>query len=89
MKCYDNIVLAGNLNIDSLGPSKDTPNYLSDQLDFSNLKNLVKEPTCFMSDKGSLIDIVLTNKPRSLGTTFCYKHKRFWQISCYCVEVLL
>ena len=27
------------------------------------------EPTCFMSDRGSLIDIILTNKPRSFHKT--------------------
>ena len=62
LKCYDNIVLAGDLNIDLLDPSKGTSNYL---LDVFNLKNLVKEPTCFMSDEKSLIDIVLTNKSSS------------------------
>ena len=69
MKCYDNIALAGDLNIDLLDPSKDTSNHLSDLLDVFNLKNLVKEPTCFKSDKGSLIDIILTNKPRSFHKT--------------------
>ena len=69
MKCYDNIVLAGDLNIDLLDSSKDTSDHLSDLLDVFNLKNLVKEPTCFMSDKGSLTDITLTNKPRSFHKT--------------------
>ena len=69
MKCYDNIVLAGDLNIDLLDPSKDTLNHLSDLLDVFNLKNLVKEPTCFMSHKGSLIDLILTNKHRSFHKT--------------------
>ena len=66
LKCYGNIVLAGNLNIESLD---NTSNHLSDLLDVFNLKNLVKEPTCFMSDKGSLIDIIPTNKPRSFHKT--------------------
>ena len=69
MKCYDNIVLAGDLNIDLLDPGKDTSNHLFDLLDVFNLKNLVKEPTCFMSDKVSLLDIILTNKPRSFHKT--------------------
>ena len=69
MKCYDNIALAGDLNIDLLDPSKDTSNHLSDLLDVFNLKNLVKEPTCFKSDKRSLVDIILTNKPRSFHKT--------------------
>ena len=45
LKCYDNIALAGNRNIDLLDPSKDTSNYLSNLLDVFNLKNLVKEPS--------------------------------------------
>ena len=69
LKCYDNIILAGDLNIDLLDPSKDTSNHLCDLLDVFDLKNLVKEPTCFMSDKGSLIYIILTNKPRSFHKT--------------------
>ena len=37
-KCYENIVLAGDLNIDLLDPNKDTSNHLSDLLDVFNLK---------------------------------------------------
>ena len=44
MKCYDNIVLAGDLNIDLLDPSKDISNHLPDLLDVFNLKNLFEEP---------------------------------------------
>ena len=44
---YDNIVIAGNLNTDLSDPSKATSNNLSDLLDVFNLKNLVKELTCF------------------------------------------
>ena len=69
LKCYDNIVLAGDLNIDLLDPSKDTSNHLPVLLDAFNLRNLVKESTCFMSDKGSLIDVILTNKARSFHKT--------------------
>ena len=69
LKCYDNIALAGDHNIDLLDPSKDTSNHFSDLLDVFSLKNLVKEPTCSKSDKGSLIDIPLTNKPRSFHKT--------------------
>ena len=37
---------------------------MSDLLDVFNIKDLVKEPTCFMSDKRCLIDIFLTIKLR-------------------------
>ena len=69
LKSYDNIVLAGDLNIDLLDPSKSTSNHLSDLVDVFNLTNLIKEPTCFISDKGFLIDIILTNKPKSFHKT--------------------
>ena len=42
---------------------------MSDLLDVFNLKNLVKEPACFMSDKGYLVDIFLTNKIKSFQQT--------------------
>ena len=60
-------MLAGDLNINLLDPSADTENHLSDLLDIFDLKNI--EPTCFKSEKGSLIDIILTNKPRSFKKT--------------------
>ena len=66
---YDNVVLAGDLNINLLDPSADTENHLSDLIDIFDLKNIVKEPTYFKSEKGSLIDIILTNKPRSFKKT--------------------
>ena len=69
MKCFGKIVLAGDLNNDLLDPNKDISNILSDLLDVFNLQNLVKEPTCFMYDKGFLIDIIPTNKPRSFHKT--------------------
>ena len=81
LKCYDNIVLAGDHNIDLLDPIKDISNHLSDLLDVFTLKHLVAESTCFMSDKGSLIDIILTNKARSFHkvqgfvTGICDFHK--------------
>ena len=65
LKNYDKIVLAGDLNIDLLDPSKDILDHLCDQLDVFNLTNLIEESTYFMPDKRSLIDIILTMKPRS------------------------
>ena len=38
---------------------------LSDAKDVFNLTNLVKKPTCFKSQDGNLIDLMLTNRPRS------------------------
>ena len=45
---YDNIILAGDLNIDESRPCSDSSkNHLSDMKDIFGLTNLIKEPTCF------------------------------------------
>ena len=44
---YDNILLAGDLNIDELKTGSDSSNHLSDVKDVFNLTNLVKKATCF------------------------------------------
>ena len=62
---YDNILLAGDLNIDELETGSDSSNHLSDAKDVVNLTNLVKKPSCFKSQDGTLIDLILTNRPRS------------------------
>ena len=55
-----NIVILGDLNVNML-----KSNVLSDWLDISGLKNVIKEPTC---KKGlpSLLDVLITNKPKRL-----------------------
>ena len=64
---YDNIILAGDLNIDELRPCSDSSkNYLSDMKDMVSLTKLIKEPTCFKSQNSTLLDLILTNRP----TTF-------------------
>ena len=67
---YGNIFLAGDLNIDELKTGSDSSNHLSDAKDVFNLTNLVKKPICFKSQDGTLIVLMLTNKPRS-----CLKSK--------------
>ena len=62
---YDNILLAGDLNIGELKTGSDSSNHLSHVKDVFNLTNLVKKPTCFKSQDGNLIDLMLTNRPRS------------------------
>ena len=56
---YDNIFLAGDLNIDELKPGSNSSNHLSDAKDVFNLTNLVKKPTCFKLQDGTLIDLML------------------------------
>ena len=55
---------AGDLNIDELKPSWDSSNHLSDAKNIFNLTNLFKKPICFKSQDGTLIDLMLTNRPR-------------------------
>ena len=62
---YDNLLLAGDLNINTLRPTSDSSNHLSDLNDTFSLTNLVTDSTCFRSNKGTLTDLMLTNKPKS------------------------
>ena len=43
-------------------------------MDTHNLSNLVKSATCFKSSKGSLLDVLLTNKPRSFSKDLCLQN---------------
>ena len=56
---YENVLL-GDLNVDLFDSTKDDSNYLSD-----HLTNLIKEDICFNFQKGSVVDISLTNIPKS------------------------
>ena len=53
---YDNILTLGDFNIE--------PNdmKLSPLTDGHNLYNLIKDPTCFKTTKGTCIDLILTNR---------------------------
>ena len=46
---YDNVLLAGDLNIEELKPISDSSSHLSDAKNVFNLQNLFKKPTCFKS----------------------------------------
>ena len=61
---YDNILLLGGFNSEFSEPC------LNDFCDIYNLKNLVKEPTCYKNpDNPSCIDLFLTNRPRTFQCT--------------------
>ena len=65
---YQNVVLLGDLNFHLIDTSKGKP--LQDINDLFDLKNLVKDPTCFMKDaKPSLVDVILTNKTQNFMKT--------------------
>ena len=72
-KKYDNFILMGDINIDI--DSKNTIGYtkLKNFMDLHNLKNLIKEKTCFFKDHKSSIDVILTNKPRRFFKSQCYE----------------
>ena len=78
---YDNFLLPGDLNIDELKTGSDSSNHLCDATGVFNLTNLVKKTTCFKSQDGTVIDLMLANRPRSflksqnseIGLSDCHK----------------
>ena len=67
---YQNILLAGDLNIDLGIPNHDKNHLLSDLCDTFDITNMVKDKTSFMSIQGSSIDVILTKKSRSFYKTY-------------------
>ena len=59
---YENVLLAGYVNVGLLNNSNDQANNFSDLKDTFNFTNLVMEATCFKAGKLSLIDGFLTSK---------------------------
>ena len=62
---YDNLLSAGDLNINTSRPTSDSSNHLSHLNDTLSLTNLVTDSACFKPNKGSLIDLMLANKLKS------------------------
>ena len=67
---YDNYIIAEDLNINMLDPKCDGNSHFSDLKDTYNLSNLVTLTICFKSSRGTLLDVLLTNKPKSFQKTF-------------------
>ena len=59
---YENVLLAGDVNIGHLNNSNDQTNNFSDLKDTFNFTKLVREATCFKAGKWSVIDALLTSK---------------------------
>ena len=59
---YDNIMLIGDLNLNTKSKNN---GYCSDLCDNFDLTNLIKANTCFKSSNQTSIDVILTNRPRS------------------------
>ena len=62
---YESIMLIGDLNYKGAKEGKT----LVDFMDVYGLTNLIKVPTRVVVESSSLIDVILTNKPRSLLTS--------------------
>ena len=67
---HENYIIAGDLKITMLDPKCDRNSHFSDLKDIYNLSNLVKLATCFKSSKGTLLDVLLTYKPKSFQKIF-------------------
>ena len=59
---YENVLLAGDVNIGLLNNSNDQTNNFSDLKDTFNFTKLVREATSFKAGKWSVIDAFLTSK---------------------------
>ena len=66
---YKNIIIMGDLNYDSLHRNNKSPEPLLTIISSFNLTNLVKNPTCFAKSPPSLLDVILTNRPRQFQRT--------------------
>ena len=65
---YENFIVIGDFNAEM------TNNYLEEFCASYNLKNLIKEPTCFKNiDNPTLIDHILTNHPKSFHLSSAYE----------------
>ena len=73
---YDNILLLGDFN------SEFSELCLNDFCDTYNLKNLVKEPTCFKNPyNSSCIDSFLTNRPKTFQCAATIEISDFCKVS--------
>ena len=53
---YENFVVTGDLNIDTLDDSMNTNSYLSDFCDTFSLENFILEKTCFKAVSRTSVD---------------------------------
>ena len=60
---HDNIIIMGNVNIDTHDRADPGFEILMSFCDVFDLTNVVKSKTCFTKNHGSSIDVILTNRP--------------------------
>ena len=68
---YDNIIDIGDI----YDKRKDNDNFLSDLCDTFSLQNIITWKTCHKSNVGTLIGLMLTNRPRSFHKTGIFETK--------------
>ena len=66
---YDNMIVMGDLNFDLRRNTSKNPIALINIMDSFDLVNLVKDLTCIRQYPPSLLDFILTNKPKSFQRT--------------------
>ena len=59
----------GDLNIDTTDKTKDTCNYLPHLWDNFSLTNIINDKACFKAEKGTSLDVLLTNRLGSFRKT--------------------
>ena len=70
---YDNVIVMGNINIDTQNKTDPGFDKLASFCDVFGLSNLVTSKTCFTKNHSSSIDVILTNRPRSFQKTSVFE----------------
>ena len=60
---YENFITLGDFNIE------EKQEEIKMFMELYQLKNLIKEPTCFKSDYPKFIDLIITNRPSSFQSS--------------------
>ena len=70
---YDNIIVMGDINIDTLNKQDTGYSRIVSFCDVFGLSNLVTAKTCFTKNSSSSIDVILTNLPRCFQKTSVFE----------------
>ena len=70
---YENIIVMGDINIDTLNKQDTGYNRIVSFCDVFGLSNLVTAKTCFTKNTSSSIDVILTNRPRCFQKTSVFE----------------
>ena len=60
---YNNIIVIGDFNLEPTDPK------LARFLELNDMSNVIKSKTCFKSDTGTCIDLILTNTKNSIKSS--------------------